>query len=156
MKRIFAAIFAMGLLLPAVIHAADVKQQANAKQDAVWMTDFAAAQALAKKENKPMLVDFTGSDWCGWCIKLDREVFTQPAFLDYAKKNLVLVKIDFPRNIPQTDAVKKQNRQLSAKYGIEGFPTILMMKADGKIIGRTGYQRGGAENYVKHLQGILK
>ena len=63
-----------------------------------WLTDFEAAKAKAKAENKPMLLDFTGSDWCGWCVKLDKEVFSKAAFKDYADAELVLVEIDFPRN----------------------------------------------------------
>ena len=122
---------------------------------AAWMTDFDAAKAKASTENKPMLVDFTGSDWCGWCIKLDGEVFSKQAFKDYAKENLILVEIDFPREKAQSTELKAQNEALAKKYGVRGFPTILIINADGEVIEQTGYRRGGPEKYIEHLKGIL-
>jgi len=119
------------------------------------MTDFDAAKAKAKAEDKPMLVDFTGSDWCGWCIKLDKEVFSKAAFKDYASENLILVEIDFPKSKKQSAELKAQNEALAEKYGIRGFPTILVMDGEGKVMERTGYRRGGPEKYVEHLKGIL-
>ena len=120
-----------------------------------WMTDFEAAKAKAKAENKPLLLDFTGSDWWGWCIKLDKEVFTKDAFKEYAAAELVLVELDFPRGKEQSAALKAQNEKLAQQYGIRGFPTILLLSPDGKLIEKTGYQRGGPEAYVEHIKGIL-
>lgn len=120
-----------------------------------WMTDFEAAKAKAKAENKPMLLDFTGSDWCGWCIKLDEEVFGEAAFKDYAKAELVLVELDFPRGKEQSAELKAQNEKLAQQYGVRGFPTILVLSPEGELIEKTGYQRGGPEAYVEHIQGIL-
>lgn len=112
------------------------------------MTDFEAAQAKAAAEQKPMLLDFTGSDWCGWCIKLDKEVFSQEAFQNYAAEALVLVELDFPRGKDQSAKLKAQNKALAEKYGIRGFPTILILSPEGELIEKTGYRRGGAESYV--------
>ncbi|MEM7791812.1 MAG: thioredoxin family protein [Verrucomicrobiota bacterium] len=120
-----------------------------------WMTDFEAAKAKAKAENKPLLLDFTGSDWCGWCIKLDKEVFSQDAFKAYAKDSLVLVELDFPRGKEQSDALKEQNKALAEKYGIRGFPTIVVLSPEGELIEKTGYQRGGPDAYVDHIKEIL-
>jgi protein disulfide-isomerase len=120
-----------------------------------WMTDFEAAKAKAKAENKPMLLDFTGSDWCGWCIKLDEEVFGEAAFKEYASAELVLVEIDFPRGKEQSAELKAQNEKLAEQYGVRGFPTILVLSPEGKLIEQTGYQRGGPEAYVQHIKGIL-
>ncbi|MDP4611998.1 MAG: thioredoxin family protein [Opitutales bacterium] len=121
-----------------------------------WMTDFEAAKAKAAAENKPMLLDFTGSDWCGWCIKLDREVFSQAAFKEYADASLVLVELDFPsKKIEQSEELVKQNQALAKKYGIRGYPTILILSPDGKLVEKTGYQRGGAEAYVEHIKEIV-
>ncbi|MCP3967593.1 MAG: thioredoxin family protein [Lentisphaerae bacterium] len=117
-----------------------------------WMTNMGEAMALAKKTNKPILVDFSGSDWCGWCMKLDREVFSQKVFKEYAKDNLILVIVDFPRSKKQSDQIKKQNSELAKKYNINGFPTVLVLDKDGKILLRTGYRDGGAEKYVKFLK----
>ncbi len=121
-----------------------------------WMTNFAAAKKLAKKENKPILVDFSGSDWCGWCIKLDKEVFSTKAFKEYAKKNLVLLMLDFPRGKKQAASLKKQNMQLARKYKVQGFPTVLLLNASGKVLATTGYQAGGPEKYIAHLKQLLK
>lgn len=120
-----------------------------------WLTDFEAATVKAKAENKPLLLDFTGSDWCGWCIKLKGEVFTKEAFKSYAEDELVLVELDFPRSKPQSDAVKAQNEALAQKYGIRGFPTIVLLSPEGELVGKTGYQSGGAEKYVEHLKTLL-
>ena len=120
-----------------------------------WMTDFEAAKAKAKAENKPLLLDFTGSDWCGWCIKLDKEVFSKDAFKEYASAELVLVELDFPRGKGQSAELKAQNEKLAQQYGVRGFPTILVLSPEGELIEKTGYQRGGPEAYVEHIKGIL-
>jgi len=120
-----------------------------------WLTDFEAAKVKAKAENKPMLLDFTGSDWCGWCIKLDKEVFGEAAFKDYAAAELVLVELDFPRGKEQSAELKAQNEALAKQYGVRGFPTILLLSPDGELIEKTGYQRGGAEAYVERIKAIL-
>ena len=130
--------------------------KAEPERQAVWLTDLKEAQQLAEKEKKVILADFSGSDWCGWCIKLDREVFSQAAFKQYAADNLVLVLIDFPRKKWQTPAQKQTNRELAQKYGIQGFPTVLLLNPDGSVIVRTGYRRGGAEAYVTYLKEQLK
>ena len=124
--------------------------------EGIWLTDFAAASAKAKAENKHMLVDFSGSDWCGWCIKLDREVFSQPAFVQFAQERLVLVLLDFPRAKPQSEAVKAQNKKLMAQYQVQGFPTVLIIDPNGKRVETTGYRPGGAKAYVSYLKGILE
>ena len=159
-KLLLAACFAAGILaFPAVstLHAQTTAgPTVKAQSEKIWMTDFAAAQKLAKQTKKPMLVDFTGSDWCPWCIRLDKEVFAQKAFQDYAAKNLILVKLDFPRKSAQSPEEKQQNEALAAKYKVRGYPTVLLLDGDGTVIGKTGYRRGGAESYVRHLKDLLK
>lgn len=135
--------------------AADSAAESAADSETTWMTDFDAAKAKAKAEGKPLLVNFTGSDWCGWCIKLVDEVFSQKAFQEYADKSLVLVEIDFPRRKEISAELKAQNEALAKTYGIRGFPTILVMDADAKVLKSTGYRRGGAEAYVSHIKQIL-
>lgn len=121
-----------------------------------WLTDFDAAKKLAAERNVPIFADFSGSDWCRYCIMLEDEVLSQDAFKAYAKENYVLFLADFPRSVPQTDAVKAQNAKLSKEYGIQGFPTVLILDATGNVLNKTGYRAGGAEAYVKHLKGLLK
>lgn len=120
-----------------------------------WEDDFDKAAEQAKKEGKYMIVDFSGSDWCGWCIKLDKEVFSQKEFKKFAKDNLITVMLDFPRNKPQSKKLKERNEELMTKHGVRGFPTVLVMSPDGEVIGRTGYKAGGPEEYVKHVQEFI-
>ena len=120
-----------------------------------WGDDFEAAKTLAAKDKKPILLDFTGSDWCGWCIKLDKEVFSKKEFKDYAKSDLVLVTVDFPHEKYQSKKLKEQNEALGKKYGVDGYPTIVLVDAEGKVLGKTGYQEGGPVKYVEHLKGLL-
>jgi thioredoxin-related protein len=121
-----------------------------------WLTDVPKAQAQAKTENKLVMMDFTGSDWCGWCIKLHKEVFSQPEFADYAKKNLVLVEVDFPRSKPQTADLKKANAALQDKYKVEGYPTIIVLNGEGKKVGELGYQPGGPKAFIAELDKLKK
>jgi thioredoxin-related protein len=121
-----------------------------------WMTDFQKATEQAGREDVYILADFSGSDWCGWCIRLDEEVFSQPQFKAFAEDNLVLFLADFPRNKPQPETVKTQNRELAEQYGIRGFPTVLLLDSDGKVVARTGYRPGGAEAYIEHLKTLMK
>lgn len=120
-----------------------------------WKDNLEKALAQAKKEKKAVLVNFTGSDWCIWCKRLSEEVFSQKEFETFAKKNLVLVKIDFPRNIEQSSETKLYNNTLAQRYGIQGFPTILLFNSAGKLVLTTGYQPGGAVSYVDHLKAKL-
>jgi len=121
-----------------------------------WVTDFEAAKASAKAQSKYMLVDFTGSDWCGWCIKLKKEVFSQDHFKTEAPKNFILVELDFPRSKKLEPKLTQQNKKLASKYGISGYPTILLMDAEGKVFAKSGYRRGGPEKYIEYLNTLVK
>ena len=122
-----------------------------------WQTDFAAAQTSAKKDSKAILLDFTGSDWCGWCIKMKKDSLDQKAFQEFADKKLVLVEVDFPNGKKQTDAVKKQNDDLQKKYNVEGYPTFVLVDGDGKELGRhVGYLKGGPSAFVEKIEGWTK
>lgn len=123
---------------------------------AEWLTDLPKAQAKAKAEKKLVLLDFTGSDWCGWCIKLHKEVFSKPEFEEYARKNLVLVEVDFPRSKQQTEELKKANQKLSEKYSIQGYPTIIVLNGDGGKAGELGYMPGGPKAFIGKLDELKK
>ena len=121
-----------------------------------WLTDFKKAQEEAKSGKKLLLVDFTGSDWCGWCIKLDREVFAKQEFRDYAGKNLVLLEVDFPRRKQLPAAQQSQNEQLAMKFQVQGFPTIVVLDSDGKKVGELGYTPGGPDAFIAELNKLRK
>ena len=117
-----------------------------------WLTDFNAAKKQAASENKDLLVDFTGSDWCSWCIKLSNEVFKHDAFSKGVADSFILVEIDYPQDKSgQSEALQTQNKRLQTTYAVQGYPTILLMDAQGRPYAQTGYQPGGPENYVTHL-----
>jgi thioredoxin-related protein len=121
-----------------------------------WMTDVPKAQAKAKEENKLVFMNFTGSDWCIWCVRLKNEVFTKPEFKEYAEKNLVLVELDFPRKTRLSPDLAKANEALLRKYKIEGFPTIVIVDGEGKKIGELGYVAGGPTAFLAELEKLKK
>ena len=122
-----------------------------------WLTDAPKAQAQAKKESKLVMLDFTGSDWCGWCIKFKEEVLDTKEFKDYADKNLVLVEVDFPHKKKLSDEQKKANDALGKKYNVDGYPTYVVLNGDGKEVGRqVGYAKGGTKAFIEKLDGFKK
>lgn len=116
-----------------------------------WLTDMEAAKAQATKEKKDLLLDFTGSDWCGWCIKLNEEVFSKEPFKAGTKDKFVLVELDFPKKKELDPKLKEQNDALQKQMNIQGFPTIMLCDATAKPYAKTGYQPGGPEKYVTSL-----
>ena len=117
-----------------------------------WLTDLPQAQAKAKTEKRMVLLDFTGSDWCIWCVRLKEEIFSKPEFGEYATKNLVLVEVDFPRKKQVSEQQNKANRALADKYGIKGYPTLIILDGDGKKAGELGYMRGGPKPFIAELE----
>jgi thioredoxin-related protein len=134
MKPLLALL--LTLVIPTLVHAD-------------WGTDYKAALAQAKAQNKLVLLQFTGSDWCPYCIKLDNEVLDQQSFKDFADKNYVGVLLDFPNSKPQSDAVKEQNSALAKQFNVDGYPTLLVVTPDGKELGReTGYSPGSGPDPI--------
>jgi protein disulfide-isomerase len=122
-----------------------------------WMTDWEAAKAKAKAENKPILINITGSDWCGWCIKLEKTVFQKAAFREFAAKNVILMEVDLPKKKELTPELKKQNEALKDQYLMGGFPTVLLLDAEGKkISGDLGELEGGPDAYVKTIGELIE
>ena len=122
-----------------------------------WSTDLSKALAQAKAENKIVLLDFTGSDWCVWCMKFDNDALSQPEFAGYAKTNLVMVMLDFPNAKKQSEALKKTNQELQEKFKVDGFPTYVALTSGGKEIGRqVGYLSGGPQAFIAELEKFRK
>ena len=131
-------------------------KQSEAPTRAGWLTSYEQGQQEAQASNKLILLDFTGSDWCGWCKLLDQEVFSKPQFKEYASKNLVLVEIDFPKRKKMSEEARSQNLQLAYRYQVQGFPTIVVLNGDGKKVGEFGYMEGGAPAFIAQIERIRK
>lgn len=135
---------------------------AQAQETAVWQTDMAAAVDLSIKEKKPLFLFFTGSDWCGWCRRLQNEVFSQPQFQKWAKEKVVLVELDFPRMKQLDPETQAQNVELAQMFEVRGYPTVWLVTASrqdtqvalGKL-GSTGYVAGGADVWLQTANQIL-
>jgi protein disulfide-isomerase len=132
---------------------------------APWTRDFEAAKVRAKAENKPIFLYFTGSDWCGWCKKMEREILVKKEFLDFAAARLVLVELDYPRQpenkAKQSDQERAQNKALDRKFKIEGYPTIYLVDAAGELLPGGGdfalqeHVKGGPAGFVAVLKAFL-
>lgn len=116
-----------------------------------WLGDLQAAKDKAKQENKFILLYFTGSDWCSWCMKLKREVFDAPEFIEFARMNLVLVELDFPRNKPMAHLQLQGNIALQKSYRVTEYPTVILVKQDGQEFNRSGYVAGGPARFIPQI-----
>jgi protein disulfide-isomerase len=133
-------------------------------QELVWHNNMDTAMEISKKSKKPLMLFFTGSDWCGWCIRLQKEVFKTAEFTTWAKDNVVLVELDFPRNTSKLSAeIQSQNSQLQQFFQVQGYPTVWLVNAnkkDGKTnfekLGNTGYVAGGPTAWLAVANGIIK
>lgn len=122
-----------------------------------WQTDFDAAVETARRQGRDLFINFSGSDWCYWCQRLEKEVFSKDAFWQEAADQFVFVLIDFPNDkSQQSDALQKQNEKLAQQFGVQGFPTIILADSTGEAYARTGYIEGGHERYLEHLRELQK
>ena len=124
--------------------------------DDAWLTDFEQAKKLAAESGKYILINFTGSDWCGWCKRLDQEVFSQSEFTTFAADNLILLKLDFPRYRQQSQAERQRNMALAQEFRVQGFPTLFLTDANGKPVLQTGYQPGGPQPFNQLLKSKMR
>ena len=119
-----------------------------------WETNYPRALKAASASKKMVLLDFTGSDWCIWCQKLDKEVFSQPEFKNFAQRNLVLVKVDFPQETPLPRELTIQNEKLANEYGVEVFPTVIVLDSAGRRLGELHYTAGGPAKFIAELKAL--
>jgi thioredoxin-related protein len=117
-----------------------------------WLTDLPTAMERAQKEKKAVLLDFTGSDWCPWCVKLKSEVFDQFEFAAYAASNLIMVEVDFPNRKRISVDQLNANYALASKYGVKGYPTIIILNSEGQKLGKCGYVEGGPTAFVSVIE----
>ncbi|MEC9209908.1 MAG: thioredoxin family protein [Bacteroidota bacterium] len=149
-------------LLAVLLLAASLNGFAQQKE-LVWHTDVNKAINLSVQSEKPLFLFFTGSDWCGWCKKLVKEVFVKQEFKTWATKNVILVELDFPKRTPISEQLKKQNRELGQMFGVRGYPTgwfVVPQPENGKVnfnkLGSQGYVRGGPTPWIAGANQILK
>ncbi len=149
---IVAAMMVVGIVQRRQSAVSPAEEAAIARLD--WLTNVETAHARSRAENKPLLIDFTGSDWCPPCMRLRKEVFSKPEFAAYAAKNLVLLEVDFPKRKTLPPAQQAANDALAQQFGIEGFPTIILMSPSGKILGQLGSVTGGAPAFIGALDSL--
>ncbi|MDR3624432.1 MAG: thioredoxin family protein [Chlamydiales bacterium] len=116
-----------------------------------WQTDYTTALSQAESENKPLFVLFTGTDWCSWCVRLDKEVLLTPEFVEKVEQKFIFVKVDFPMKQALAPEVVKQNQELKDKFSIQGFPTIVLLTSKEQVIDKLGYSSGGGAKYAQKL-----
>jgi protein disulfide-isomerase len=119
----------------------------------LWLTKVEDAMILSEETGKPIFAFFTGKVWCHWCKKLENEILSKEAFISFAKENLILLELDFPRgsrNLP------KNQITLARKFEIRGYPTVILMDEKANILGKTGYERISPERYVAQIQSMIK
>lgn len=147
------------LLHQPAVHAPDMTREPAEPHttEVVWRTDVPGALKQAQSENKLVLLDFTGSDWCPWCIKFDQDVLSTGKFAAYSGQRLELVKVDFPRRTPLGEEQKQANDALQKRFNVEGFPTYVLLNSSGREIGRqVGYREGGPDAFIAELDGFSK
>ncbi len=153
------AIVVLALALHHCAQPSEVKQKqstsAEAEAFSSWTTDYEAARSFAKKTGKKTFLLFTGSDWCRPCINLEGEVFHSEEFKKLTK-DLVLIKLDFPRRKPQDPELRKRNQRLMRKYRASGFPTVIILSPDGKELYRkVGYRKGEKDSFLNEINRII-
>jgi thioredoxin-related protein len=117
-----------------------------------WTSDFTSAQARATEQEQAMLLMFTGSDWCGWCKTMHKEILDTPTFMEWASENIVLVYVDFPRKDYRSEAVKLQNENLDEKYNVTGYPTLILINSQGDELTRLSYMQGGPKTFIRAIK----
>lgn len=122
-----------------------------------WVTDWDEAARESKRTGKPIMMNFTGSDWCGWCMKLKAEVFDTPEFKQWADKTVVLLELDFPKGKKLPEELQEQNQRLQQKFQVSGYPSIIWADHEGNQVGtRYGYGKGGPEAWIKAAESNMR
>lgn len=158
----YVKFFSLLLLVFTLASTAVAQGTAKATKEG-WHVYLDKAYKESKKTGKPILANFTGSDWCGWCIRLDKSVFSKPEFKKWAKDNVVLLELDFPRRTKQDSDLRKQNRGLAQAFRVSGYPTVWLFDIDKddkgewsiSALGKTGYRKSVGE-FTGDLQEMMK
>lgn len=133
----------------------DLQKKYNYQPFKVWQTDYNAVKRLSTVHNRPVLISFIGSDWDADSKTLIKDVLTSREFLRYAEKNLVLLEVDSPKTTPMPKKQREQNEKLAKEFGVDTFPKILVLTPEGEEVGELGLYKGGREEFMTALQGVL-
>jgi thiol-disulfide isomerase/thioredoxin len=147
------------LLHQPVVHPPDMTRDPTAPsgQQPAWQQGLAKVLQQAQTQNRFVLLDFTGSDWCPWCIKFDQEVLSTSKFAAYSGQKLIFVKVDFLRHSPQPDDLKQANDALATQFKVDGFPTYVLLSGSGRELGRqAGYRPGGPDAFIAELEAFSR
>jgi uncharacterized protein YyaL (SSP411 family) len=125
-------------------------------QQIPWLIDSDEAQDAARKAQRPIFIIFVGSDWCVWSGRMEDEILSTPQFADFARKNLILLRVDFPRSIELPKDRMKKNRMLRKKYRISGYPTAVVTDPEGKVLGKLTYMNGGPKPFLGALTELIE
>ena len=131
--------------------------------DLNWHTDLSKAVSISINEKKPIMLFFTGSDWCGWCMRLKKEVFNHEKFKIWSDDQIILVELDFPRRKKLEPNILNQNRELARIFGVSGYPTCWLVKPqileNSKVnflkLGKLGYVAGGTDKWISVAEKFL-
>ena len=147
MKNLFFILFTVFCI------SCQINTNSSDEPEKIWLTDVSQAIEKSKESGKPIFAFFTGKEWCSWCKKLERQILSKEGFKNYAKDNLVLLELDFPRgrrNLPQKQI------ELARKFNIKGYPTVILMDSSTNKIAKTGYEAMSPEQYIDHVKALLK
>jgi len=153
--KLAAALVIGTATLPQSMLLANTAHESIIGQGIEWTTNYRNALAKSNATSRPIILFFTGSDWCTWCTKLEQEVLDTQAFANSAAGKYIFVKLDFPKRAPIDQAVKQQNASLQKKYNISGYPTLLIIDGQENVLAQTGYQQGGPDRYASHLDQLI-
>lgn len=162
MKKLLPILTAILIATPFALHAADTTPKEKPADKSAgspakvgkfkWYTSIKAARKAAATEKKPVFMLFTGSDWCPYCVKLEKEILSKKEFKDWAKGNAILFIADSKGG---RDKLSAENLKLKNDFGVNGYPTVILTDAEGKKFGQTGYIGGTPADYCKMLDGII-
>ena len=158
-KHLFGFVFFAVAIIGFSVASESRGEQPNAiRPYAEWEVSYNKAVEQAKLTGRPIMLVFSGSDWCAWCQKLSQEVFTTHEFARWSTDNVIKVEVDFPMNHPLPEEVRVQNENLKNRFGGEvvAYPTVLFISADGAILGKTGYVAGGAKNWIEKAKDVVQ
>ncbi len=152
-NKIISVLLVLGIIFTINSSFTEVESELN------WLTNFEQAKAQAEKQDKKILMNFSGSDWCANCMRIDKTLFQTEEFKNYAKKNLVLLKVDFPARKKNALSKEQQNHndKLADKYNKKGmFPNVVIVDSKGEVLGNMNHPLNSTSDYINNIKEIIE